>query len=302
MRFRVSAHVLVHAANRAWLLARTGGCSIGLGLAAFGCAHSDTIADRRAIDLRETIDEVQAEQDRNGRHVGFIETMAADERVTSAPSRPAAPPLAVRHTVQIGDVDNPRESDDPNDPNARPEIRLQGPGSAARPVRGKSVRGHGEVRIDPSVDDAASSDGVRSSALDPEAKQAYESALALVNSKQYDRAIEALAAFLVRWPDHPYAENALYWRGESYYARGEYLRAAEQFEAVLARFGGGSKAADALLKLGMSHDRLGATDRAKETWERLRRDYPRSDATKKIPSNQAKPSDARGAVGPKESR
>ena len=118
---------------------------------------------------------------------------------------------------------------------------------------------------------------------------------------QWSRALEALAGFMVRWPDHPYVENALYWRGEVYFARGEHLRAAEQFEAVLARFGGGNKAPDALLKIGMCHDRLGSADRAKEYWERLRRDYPRSDAVMKIPQSTTDESRGRG-VGPKESR
>src|SRR4029079_18735642 len=97
-------------------------------------------------------------------------------------------------------------------------------------------------------------DGPRSSALDPEAKKAYETALAQVQGKQYDRGLEGLNAFLVRWPDHPYAENAMYWRGEAYFAQGEYLRAAEQFEAVLARFAAGKKEADALFKHGMCHE------------------------------------------------
>lgn len=119
--------------------------------------------------------------------------------------------------------------------------------------------------------------------LDPEAKRAYEAALAQVQGKQYDRGLEGLSAFLAKWPDHPYAENAMYWRGEAYFARGEYLRAAEQFEAVLSRFNG-NKAPDALLKIGMCHERLGAGERAKEYWERLRREHPRSEAVKRIPS------------------
>ena len=125
----------------------------------------------------------------------------------------------------------------------------------------------------------------RASALDPEAKKAYEAALAQVQAKQFDRGLEGLNAFLVRWPDHPYAENAMYWRGEAYFAQGNYLRAAEQFEAVLSRFGGGTKGADSLLKLGMCHDRLGASSRAREYWNRLKADFPRSDAAKRIPAS-----------------
>ena len=98
--------------------------------------------------------------------------------------------------------------------------------------------------------------------MSPEAKRSYESALALVRSKQYDKALDALTAFLVRYPDHPFAENATYWRGECFYAKGEYARAAEQFEGVMARFPYGNKAADALLKLGLSQQRLGSQELA----------------------------------------
>ena len=248
--------------------------------------------------MREAITKVQSEQDRANQRLGLLEVAAADEKATRA-SKPASSAAAPARTVQLGDGASAGESDDPNDPNARPEIRLQGSGMAPpRPVRGKT-RGRDELRVAPA--DEGRSDGAPTpSIMDPEAKRSYDSALSLVNSKQYDRALEALAGFLVRWPDHPYAENALYWRGEVYFARGEHLRAAEQFEAVIARFGGGNKAPDALLKIGMCHDRLGAAERAKEYWDRLRRDYPRSDAAKKIPQSSDE-SRNRGA-GPKESR
>ena len=119
--------------------------------------------------------------------------------------------------------------------------------------------------------------------LDPAASGAYDAAMSLVNAKQYDKALDAFAAFLVRWPDHPYANNAMYWRGECYFARGDYRRAAEQFEGVVARFPAGNKAPDALLKLGMSQQRLGDPVKAKESFDRLTELYPQSDAARRIP-------------------
>lgn len=281
MRFRVSSRQVA--------------CSSALGLALLfgGCAHSETAADRHFAELNDQLGKVQADQDR-GDNKELFDAAPGDE--SRGGSRVEKPGPAAR-TVSIGDDESSRESDDPNDPNARPEIRLQGSGGgSSRPLRGKSRRG--EARIE-AADEVPHDGASRASVLDPEAKKTYESALSLAQSRQYDRALDAFAAFLVKYPDHPYAENALYWRGECYFARGEFLRAAEQFEAVLARFGGGNKAPDALLKIGVSHERLGASDRAREYWDRLRRDYPRSDAAKKIP--QSNESSARGA-GPKENR
>ncbi|HVJ89261.1 MAG TPA: tol-pal system protein YbgF, partial [Labilithrix sp.] len=273
---------------------------------ATGCAHSESAADRHFAEMGEALVKVQAEHDRSSKRLGDL-AFGPDEGRSPTPPGASAPPgvRSVPRTVQIGEGEDAGESDDPNDPNARPEIRLQG---GARPARAKTTRGRPETRIDV-ADESVAPDAARSAALDPDAKKSYEAALALVNAKQYDRALEALAAFLVRWPDHPYAENALYWRGEAFFARGEYLRAAEQFESVLVRFGSGRKAADALLKIGMCHDRLGSPGRAKEYWDRLRRDFPRSEAAAKIPrsSGEARPNEtneeSKGRrVGPKESR
>lgn len=269
------------------------------GLFGAGCSRAESAADRHFVEMREAIGKIQVDQDRSNERFRVLEDVPVGERARAAKTAPASL-LAVPRTVQLGDAEDARESDDPNDPSARPEIRVQGSSSGtSRSSRGRTTRA-GEAYVEP-ADEGASSNAPRPSIMDPEAKRSYENAIALVNARQHERALEALAGFMVRWPDHPYVENALYWRGEVYFARGEPLRAAEQFEAVLARFGGGNKAPDALLKLGMCHDRLGSADRAKEYWERLRRDYPRSDAVKKIP--QASTDEARGrGVGPKESR
>lgn len=267
---------------------------------ASGCAHTDAVADRHIKELGEQIGQEQADQDKSSSRSGLLDTKPESGPVATKNNAKGRGDLGANHVVAIGDEDN-RENDDPNAPDARPEIRLQGPaGAAAAQARTSASRNRSsaaKTRIDEESNNLKSD---RPSALDPEAKRAYESAHALVTSKQYDRALEALSAFVTRWPDHPYAENATYWRGECHFAKGEYLRAAEQFEAVLSKYTG-TKAPDALLKMGMCHDRLGSSDRAKEYWERLRRDYPRSDAVKRIPgeSSSSKGSDRSGGSGPR---
>jgi tol-pal system protein YbgF len=247
-----------------------------------GCGRPESVADRQFAEMREQVTKLEAETDKLDKSMGSLESAGADEtlpRTASAGSGiAAAPPTRV---VQLG---GPSEADpaDPNDPSARTEIKLTGVAGSA-PSRPRASKSNGRARIEESDPSDVRTDGPRSSALDPDAKKAYETALAQVQAHQYDRGLEGLNAFLVRWPDHPYAENAMYWRGEAYFAQGEYLRAAEQFDAVVARFGSGSKAPDALLKVGMCHDRLGASQRAREYWDRLKRDYPRSDAAKRIP-------------------
>ena len=258
------------------------------------CKHNDGMPDGQMSEMNDTVGKLQVEQDKENH--GFLNdempAVGAPKAPTSAKTENASAP----RTVQISDDVDDHTSDDPDDPTARPQLTLQGSGGGYRaaPVRrfdreGKPIRTDSER--------SSSGSGDASNALDPDAKRAYDAAYQLVSSRQYDRALEELTAFTTKWPNHPYAENATYWKGECLYATGQYLRAAEQFESVLTRFGAGKKGADALLKLGMCHDRLGASDRAREYWDRLRRDFPKSDAVKKIPV-----SEKRGGAGPKESR
>jgi tol-pal system protein YbgF len=125
------------------------------------------------------------------------------------------------------------------------------------------------------------------SAPDTQAASDYEQAQKLVGAKKWQAALDALAGFLLRYPDHPYAANAFYWRGECYFAMGDYGSAVAQFEGLLSRFPSSAKVPDTLLKLGLSERKLGSTAKAKTAFDRLRRDYPLSEAAKKIPPEDA---------------
>lgn len=115
----------------------------------------------------------------------------------------------------------------------------------------------------------------------------YEQAQKLVGAKKWQAALDAFAGFLLRYPDHPYASNAFYWRGECYYALGDFGSAVAQFEGLVARFPVAAKVPDALLKLGLSERKLGSTVKAKTAFARLKRDFPLSEAAKKIPPEDA---------------
>jgi tol-pal system protein YbgF len=250
--------------------------------AALGCDPS--AEERQMASMREEIENVRQSRDRADHHDSprdvpdppFVvpEAYASATLVTPPPS-----------VVQIGEreatSDDGAEAADPQDTTPRPTIRLFG-----------TTRGSGRSawRGDDGSDQAAS-DPVMASppharALDPEAKRAYDVAYALVNARRFDEALDALAAFLVKWPDHPYANNAMYWRGECYFARADYQRAAEQFDGVLKRYPAGNKAPDALLKLGMSQQKLGNATKAKESFDRLVQQFPGTVAARHIPSTR----------------
>jgi tol-pal system protein YbgF len=261
------------------------GFVLALASASTGCDR-DTEAKNLA-DMTNEIDHLQVERDESiDQELG---TEAADSRPANAgvpprlpaPAVPSPPVVRVGDDGAQGDIDSP----DTEDPAPRPTIRVIGAGH-----RGDVQ----SVTDDPTSAPADTGRRYPDGALDPQAKRDYDAALALVTAKKYDQALDALAAFLVRYPDHPYADNALFWRGECYYARGDYLRAAEQFEGVVTRFPAGNKAPDALLKLGMSRQRLGDPIKAKECFDRLAQSYPQSDAAHHIPPVTAPATTPRG--------
>jgi tol-pal system protein YbgF len=240
-----------------------------------GCAHD---AEERQLDeMNQTILDVQQDRDREERDM--MASSVADTHAASTPERKPAPSLPPPEFVPIGTggelAADEGEAADTEDPTPRPTIHVVGSPRVGRGTwQGDQVDESNFDRPTPAPP---------SSALDPAAKPAYEAALALVGQKQYDRALDALAAFLVKYPDHPYADNAMYWRGECYFAKGDYLHAAEQFEGVVTRFPAGNKAPDAMLKLGMSQQKLGNPIKAKEIFDRLAQTYPQSEAVRHIP-------------------
>ncbi len=271
-----------------------------LPLASAGCARGESAEERQLAQLSESLTGVQNDNERFERRL----TSADLEANAKPPPTPATKPGAVRapsqRVVQLAPdgVEQSQSSaetastlngDDPDDTSPRPSIKVQGiPGARSR--RGLSTGGVQQI-VETLPDDAPNggqagppiqAGAPKPSALDPAAKAAYDAALALVNGKQYAQALEAFASFLVRWPDHPNADNATYWRGECYFAQGEFARAAEQFEGVATRFPLGNKVPDALLKLGLSQEKLGNPQKAAQTFQRLQRDFPRAEATRRI--------------------
>ena len=280
-------------------------CLLSLGLA--GCAHDAGESQLRS--LQDGIDREVADRDRHDPQLDPVKIQQEEQsklpRVGSGP-----PPVPVPQVVAIGAGGGPSSpgsdsastlnGDDINDTSPRPVIRVVGSGIVRRAGRGPDDRIEetlpdepAEGRVGPPIQVGAPP----SSALDPNAKRSYDAALALVNAHDFDHALDAFAAYLVKWPDHPNADNAMYWRGECYFAKGELVRAAEEFDGAIKRFPLGNKVPDCLLKLGICQQKLGNVPKSKVYFERLAHDFPRSEAARRIPADRA-PS-PRGA-GPEE--
>jgi tol-pal system protein YbgF len=115
----------------------------------------------------------------------------------------------------------------------------------------------------------------------------YRAALAYVSARQWELAYDALGRFVAAHPDHAYADNAMYWRGEVLYARRDYAGAITELTAMIERFPHGNKVPDALLRIGFAYQRLGEIERAREMFRRVREQYPGTVAARTAPLEDA---------------
>lgn len=99
--------------------------------------------------------------------------------------------------------------------------------------------------------------GANAPASGDTAADLYENAFSLLKNNNYDQAQVEFSQFLEQYPDHTLAGNAKYWLGETYYVRGKYDDAARVFAEGYQKYPKSPKAADNLLKLGLSLDALG---------------------------------------------
>jgi tol-pal system protein YbgF len=102
----------------------------------------------------------------------------------------------------------------------------------------------------------------------------YNFALGLIKQADYPAAEEALKSFVQQHPNDALTGNAQYWIGETYYQRERYADAAVAFAEGYKRYPKGPKAADDLLKLGMSLSRANQKQNACITLAQIDRDFP----------------------------
>ncbi|TPV96699.1 MAG: tol-pal system protein YbgF [Myxococcales bacterium FL481] len=120
----------------------------------------------------------------------------------------------------------------------------------------------------------------RSGRADDPVLLAYREAMDLYHRGRYAEAERRFAQLARSHPEHAYADNALYWQGEAAYDQQRYADALAAFTDVVERYGGGNKAPDALLKIGLCYGRLGDRANAHDVLTQLIAAYPRSKASR----------------------
>lgn len=111
---------------------------------------------------------------------------------------------------------------------------------------------------------------------------AYDHAVALIRKdRNYNEAIRELNAFLAQYPNSTYKSNAHYWLGQLYYSiKKDMPQAESNFKVVIAQKDS-SKRADSLLKLGLMAEKAKDRTAAKQYYQDVLKDYPKSSSAER---------------------
>ena len=109
------------------------------------------------------------------------------------------------------------------------------------------------------------------------APEIYQTGLEALKANQYAEAEKAFTKVVTRFSGDRLAGNAQYWLGETFYARQEYDKAAIAFAKGYQQYHDNAKAADSLLKLGMSMKALKKNKEACAAFVSLPTEFPKAE-------------------------
>ena len=109
-------------------------------------------------------------------------------------------------------------------------------------------------------------------------EEMYEVAVGQVKGGNPKKGRETLSDFAVKYPDHKLIPNALYWKGEAFYAEKDFENAILTFQDVVDRYPRGEKAPDAMYKQGLSFLALKDNKNARILLDLVQKKYPKSKA------------------------
>ncbi|WP_374544697.1 tol-pal system protein YbgF [Rhodoblastus sp.] len=113
-------------------------------------------------------------------------------------------------------------------------------------------------------------------------KAEYDVAADQLRAQRYAAAQQAFAAFVQRNPHSRLIAPAIYHLGESYYYQQRHREAAEQFLKIATDYAKSPVAPDAMVKLGVSLNALGAKEQACAFFSELPRKYPNAPSWQKL--------------------
>ena len=109
-------------------------------------------------------------------------------------------------------------------------------------------------------------------------EEMYEVAVGQVKGGNPKKGRETLSDFAAKYPDHKLIPNALYWKGEAFYAEKDFENAILTFQDVVDKYPRGEKAPDAMYKQGLSFLSLNDKKNARVLLDLVQKKYPKAKA------------------------
>ncbi len=128
----------------------------------------------------------------------------------------------------------------------------------------------------------AASAGSRTPAPPPvSAEDLFDRAMESFRGGELGQAVLDFEEFVQKYPSHPLVASAQFWIGEAYFRARDFENAATELQKAVDLAPTGDKTPDGLLKIGLALRALKREERARESWARLVRDFPDSEAAQR---------------------
>jgi len=245
-------------------------CIVVSALAVSACATRASVTATRQ-EVAALADEVRLLRTLQESSARQVARLSADGRAVEAQLAALGPQMAAEAAnvrwigERVDEVSREMKRAAPPRPAVAPEPR----GGAPAPARGAPAT----LVPAPPADRGAGRQ-------DP-GEQLYGAALEAFRAGEHGQAVLDFLSFLRQYPDHPLASRAQYWIGEAYFEQGDVRQALAEYRKVIHNFGASTANPDALLKTGLCYARLNEPVRAREIWQQVLRQYPRSAAAEK---------------------
>jgi tol-pal system protein YbgF len=113
-----------------------------------------------------------------------------------------------------------------------------------------------------------------------EADRMFAGALARLRAGDDGQAALEFTEFVTQHPTHPQAAAAQNYIGEAFYRQRDYRQAVTEFQKTVDNYTQPIALSEALLKIGLCPRALGVVAAARAAWERVVKEFPRTDAAR----------------------
>ena len=113
-----------------------------------------------------------------------------------------------------------------------------------------------------------------------DAERMFAGALARLRAGDDGQAALEFTEFVAQFPSHAQTAAAQNYIGEAFYRQRDYRQAAAEFQKTVDNYPPVAQVSEALLKIGLCRRALGDVAGAREAWELVTKQFPKSDAAR----------------------